>query len=47
MKKTKKIIKNALKNPDLYTEAELLYMQMWQKEHKRVKKVHKDQKEGK
>lgn len=47
MRKTKKIIKEALKNPDLYTEAELLYMQKWREEHKRIKKVRKSEKEVK
>jgi len=47
MKKTKKIIKKALKNPNLYTEAELLFMQMWRKEHERIKKIRESEKEVK
>lgn len=40
--KTKKLIKKALKNPDNYTEAELIYLRMWREEHKKQKKVHKN-----
>jgi len=39
--KTKKLIKKALKNPDLYTEAELTYlrkMKQLRKEEKALKK---------
>ena len=41
MKKTKKLIKRALKQPELYTPAELQYMQMVQKARKLAKKAAK------
>ncbi len=39
MKKTKKLIKRALKQPELYTPAELQYMQMVQRARKLAKKA--------
>ena len=41
MKKTKKLIKRALKQPELYTPAELQYMQMVQQARKLAKKAAK------
>ena len=38
MKKTKKLIKQALKRPELYTPEELQYMQLVRK----AKKLHKE-----
>ena len=40
--KTKKIIKRALKHPELYTEAELAYMKLVKQERKRLKLVRKE-----
>ena len=45
MKKTKKLVKQALKNPNLYTGEELAYFKLYLHEKKRIKKVHKKQKE--
>ena len=42
MKKTKKIIKKALKHPERFTEAELLYFELYNKERKRQKKIRKE-----
>ena len=41
--KTKKIIKNALNNPELYTFAELQYLEYMKKLRKRAKKLKKQQ----
>ena len=41
MKKTKKLIKRALKQPELYSPAELQYMQMIQKARKLAKQAAK------
>ena len=41
MKKTKKLIKRALKQPELYSPAELQYMEMIQKARKLAKKAAK------
>lgn len=41
MTKRKKLVKQALKNPELYTAAELQYMRLWlnyKKQHKESKK---------
>ncbi len=35
--KTKKIIKRALKQPELYSEAELIYFELWKKAKKELK----------
>ena len=45
MKKTKKIVKKALKNPNQFDPAEVLYMQFWLSEHKRQKQIKKAQKQ--
>ena len=41
VRKTKKLIKRALKQPELYTPAELQYMQMVRKARKLAKKAAK------
>ena len=41
MKKTKKLIKRALKQPELYSPAELQYLQLVQKARKLAKKAAK------
>lgn len=37
MTKRKKLAKEALKNPELFTQGELAYMQLWLNERKRLK----------
>lgn len=42
MTKKKKLVKKALKTPELYTQAELQYFRLWlanKKKHKEAKKV--------
>ena len=39
--KTKELLKRALKNPDLFTEAELKYFRMFQERRKAAKKAEK------
>ena len=36
--KRKKLVKQALKNPELYFPAELAYFELWRKEKKEAKK---------
>jgi hypothetical protein len=40
MTKKKKLVKNALKNPDKYTPAELKFFEIWL-EHKKLQKATK------
>ncbi len=42
--KKKKLVKNALKEPNLYTEGELTYLKLWNSERKRLKKIRKKEK---
>ena len=42
MKTDKKIIKRALKKPELFSPAELLYFKLVKKANKALKKVHKE-----
>ena len=42
--KTKELLKRALKKPELFTEAELLYFKLMKKEQKELKKSKKPQK---
>lgn len=37
MTKKKKLVKSALKHPELFSQGELAYMLMWLEERKRVK----------
>lgn len=37
MTKKKKLVKQALKNPELYTQAEIQYFQLWLKSKKQQK----------
>jgi hypothetical protein len=37
MTKRKKLAKEALKNPELFSQGELAYMQLWLNERKRLK----------
>lgn len=41
MTKKKKLVKKALKNPDLYTPAELQYFRLWLQNRKKQKEVKK------
>jgi hypothetical protein len=41
--KRKKLAKEALKNPELFTQGELAYMQLWLNERKRLKSEKKQQ----
>lgn len=47
MKKTKKIVKEALRHPEQHAPADLLFMQILRKEQKRIKKVRESEKEVK
>ena len=42
--KKKKLVKNALKQPNLYTDGELIYLKLWNSERKRLKKIRKKEK---
>jgi len=42
--KKKKLVKNALKQPNLYTDGELNYLKLWNSERKRLKKIRKKEK---
>ena len=45
MTKRKKLVKQALKNPELYTDAELQFMRKWlyyKKQHKQAKAATKE-----
>lgn len=37
MTKKKKLVKEALKNPELFSQGDLAYMQLWLNERKRLK----------
>lgn len=39
--KSKKLVKKALKHPELYTEGELAYFNLWRGERKRKKELKK------
>tara|TARA_R100001594_G_C4039913_1_gene262985 strand:- start:334 stop:480 length:147 start_codon:yes stop_codon:yes gene_type:complete len=39
--KEKKLVKKALKNPKLYTIAELRFLKVWNAERKKLKKLRK------
>jgi len=41
MTSKKKLVKNALKHPDLYSAAELEYFRLWLKKRKEAKKAKK------
>jgi len=46
--KTKKLVKNALKHPELYSPAELIFFSKWlhQKKQTKAAKINKDKKEN-
>lgn len=43
MSKTKKLVKEALKHPELYTEGDLMYFRMWLKLRKERKERKKEE----
>ena len=42
--KKKQLVKRAFKQPEKYTDGELIYMKLWNSERKRLKKLRKKQK---
>ena len=41
MANKKKLVKNALKQPEFFSPEEIMYMQFWLSEHKRQKQIKK------